>query len=189
MLIGSNQQFSLIVGVHAPSVTPTSTVWINPIGIINAANYTPITNAYAPGELVNLYGNFGVAAQVDKVLPIPTKLGGVQVFVNGRAAPVYLVSSTQISALIPYEISGEYFATFQVEVNGSKSNKVTVYVDNSAPGIYTLTENGIGPGAILHADFTGVTDSSPATPGETVLLFMNWSGNRNAAGGRWRGRP
>jgi len=176
MLIGSNQQFSLIVGIHAPSIAQTSTVWINPIGIVNAANYTPITNAYAPGELVDLYGNFGVAQQVDKVLPIPTELGGVQVFVNGRAAPVYLVSSTQISALIPYEVSGESFATIQVEVNGSKSNKVTVYVDNSAPGIYSLTENGIGPGAILHANFTGVTDSSPAQPGETVLLFMNGLG-------------
>jgi uncharacterized protein (TIGR03437 family) len=176
MLIGYGQQFSLIAGVHAPSITPTSTVWINPIGITNAANYTPITNAYAPGELVDLYGNFGVVTRVDGVLPIPTELSGVQVFVNGRAAPVYLVSPSQISALIPYEISGEYFATFQVEVNGSKSNKVVVYVDNSAPGIYSLTENGIGPGAILHANFTEVTDSSPATPGETVLLFMNGLG-------------
>jgi uncharacterized protein (TIGR03437 family) len=176
MLIGYGQQFSLIVGVHAPSITPTSTVWINPIGIVNAANYTPITNAYAPGELVNLYGNFGVAEQVDKVLPIPTELGGVQVFVNGRAAPVYLVSANQISALIPYEVSGDYFATFQVDVAGSRSNTVTVYADNTAPGIYSLTENGIGPGAILHSDYTEVSDTSPATPGETVLLFMNGLG-------------
>jgi uncharacterized protein (TIGR03437 family) len=176
MLIGSNQQFSLIVGIHAPSITPSSTVWINPIGITNAANYTPITNAYTPGELVSLYGNFGVAAQSDTVLPIPTTLGGVQVFVNGHAAPVFLVSPNQISALIPYEISGEYFATFQVVVNGSKSNSVTVYVDNSAPGIYTLAESGIGPGAILHTDYSVVNDSSPAVPGETVLLFMNGLG-------------
>jgi uncharacterized protein (TIGR03437 family) len=176
MLIGYGQQFSLIVGVHAPSVTPTSTVWINPIGITNAANYTPITNAYAPGELVDLYGNFGVAAKVDGVLPIPTTLSDVQVIVNGRPAPVYLVSPTQISALIPYEISGEYFATFQVVVSGSKSNTVTVYVDNSAPGIYTLTENGVGSGAILHANYTQVSTSSPAKPGETVLLFMNGLG-------------
>jgi hypothetical protein len=41
MEIGSNQQFSLIVGVRAPSITPSSTVWINPIGITDAANYTP----------------------------------------------------------------------------------------------------------------------------------------------------
>jgi uncharacterized protein (TIGR03437 family) len=176
MSIGSNQQFSLIIGIHAPSFTPSSTVWINPIGITNAANYTPITNAYAPGELVSLYGTFGVATQVDQVLPIPTTLGGVQVLVNGQEAPVYLVSQNQISALIPYEVAGKSFATFQVVVNGSKSNLVTVYVDNSAPGIYTLAQNGIGPGAILHADFTEVTDGSPAVPGETVLLFMNGLG-------------
>jgi uncharacterized protein (TIGR03437 family) len=176
MLIGSNQQFSLIIGIHAPSFSPASTVWINPIGITNAANYTPITNAYAPGELVSLYGNFGVSSQVDGVLPVPTKLGGVQVFVNGQAAPVYLVSQNQISAFIPYEISGDFFATFQVAVNGSKSNKVTVYADNSAPGIYTLSESGIGAGAILHSDYSVVTDASPAVPGETVQMFMTGLG-------------
>ncbi len=176
MLLGSGQQFSLNIGVHAPSVTPTSSVWLDPVGINNAANYTPITNAYAPGELVNLYGNFGVSTKVDSQLPVPAELSGVQVLVNGTAAPVYLVSANQISALIPYEVSNDYFATFQVVVNGSKSNTVTVYVDYTAPGIYTLPQSGIGAGAILHANYTEVTDSSPAQPGETVLLFMNGLG-------------
>jgi uncharacterized protein (TIGR03437 family) len=177
MLIGSNQQFSLIVGVHAPSFTQSSGVWIDPVGITDAANYTPITNAYSPGELVSLYGNFGVSTQVDKALPIPTTLDNVQVFVNGQAAPVYLVSQNQISALIPYEIAGEFFATFQVVVNGSKSNLVTVYVDNTSPGIYTLSQSGIGAGAILHSDYSEVSDSSPAKAGETVLLFMTGLGS------------
>jgi uncharacterized protein (TIGR03437 family) len=179
MQIGSNQQYSLNVGIHAPSFAAATTVWIDPLGIINAANYTPITNAYAPGELVSLYGTFGVSTQVSQIFPIPTTLGGVQVFVNGKAAPVYLVSENQISALIPYEIAGDYFATFQVVVNGSKSNLVTLYLDATAPGIYSLTQNGIGPGAILHADYTAVTDNSPAVPGETVLLFMNGLGAVN----------
>jgi uncharacterized protein (TIGR03437 family) len=176
MLIGSNQQFSLIVGVRAPAFPPASTVWIDPVNITDAANYTPITNAYAPGELVNLYGNFGVATHVAPALPFSTTLEGVQVLVNGQAAPVYLVSKNQISALIPYEIAGEYFATFQVVVNGSKSNPVTVYVDNSAPGIYTLAQNGMGEAAIVHANGTGVSDGSPAKPGETVIMFMNGLG-------------
>jgi uncharacterized protein (TIGR03437 family) len=115
----------------------------------------PITNAYAPGELVNLYGNFGVSSQVDTVLPIPTTLNGVQVFVNGLAAPVYAVRFRTRSAL-------GFLTRFRVtisprsrwSVNGSKSNNVTVYVDNSAPGIYTLPETGLGPGAILHADYS-----------------------------------
>ncbi len=172
MLIGSNQQFSLIVGVQPPSIAPTPTLWINPIGITNAANYTPITNAYAPGELVTLYGNFDVSTQVAPGLPFPTKLGGLQVLVNGQAAPVYLVSQNQINAVIPYEISGEFFATFQVVTNASKSNMVTVYVDNSAPGIYTLNESGVGPGAILHAGYSEVSNTNPAKPGETVVMFM-----------------
>ena len=176
MLIGSNQQFSLIVGIQAPSFPPSPTLWINPIGITDAANYTPITNSYAPGELVSLYGNFGVSTQANKVLPVPTTLGGVQVFVNGIAAPLELVSQNQISALIPYEISGELFATFQVVVHGSKSNRVTVYVGNTSPGIYTLTENGIGEGAILHSDYSLVTDKSPAVAGATVFLYMTGLG-------------
>jgi uncharacterized protein (TIGR03437 family) len=176
MQIGSNQVFSMIIGIHAPSFKPTSTVWLNPIGISNAANYTPITNAFSPGELVNLYGAFGVSAHVDQVLPISTTLGGVQVLVNGQPAPVYAVSQNQISVLIPYAVVGQSFATFQVEVNGSKSNAVTVYVDNSAPGIYTISQNGIGPGAILHSNFSAVTEKSPAKPGETVQLFMTGLG-------------
>jgi uncharacterized protein (TIGR03437 family) len=176
MMIGSNQEFSLIVGVHAPEFTPTPSLWLNPIGITDAANYTPITNSYAPGELVSLYGNFGVSSQVAKVVPIPTTLGGVQVFVNGTAAPVYLVGEEQISVLIPYETAGDSFATFQVVVNGSKSNQVTVYVGNSAPGIYTLTQNGTGAGAILHSDYSEVSDSSPAMAGETVLMFLTGLG-------------
>jgi uncharacterized protein (TIGR03437 family) len=176
MIVGSGAQFSLNFGVHAPSYT-SSSVWIDPVGITNAAIFTPITSAYAPGELVTIFGNFsGVSTQVDSQIPIPTQLGGVQVFVNGTAAPVYSVTSSQISAFVPYELSGQSFATFQVDVNGTKSNSVTVYADASSPGIYTLTQNGIGQGAILHADYTDVTDSSPAKPGDTVQLFMNGLG-------------
>ena len=176
MQIGSNQQFSLIVGMHAPSYQSSSKVWIDPIGITNAANYTPITNSYAPGELVNLFGTFGVSTQTAKSLPISTTLGGVQVMVNGQAAPVYLVSQNQISALIPYEVAGESFATFQVLVNGTQSNAVTVYLDNSAPGVYTQSQNGIGDGAILHSNGTVVKPSSPAKPGEAVAVFLNGLG-------------
>jgi uncharacterized protein (TIGR03437 family) len=176
MQIGSNQQFSLIIGVQAPSYKATSAVWIDPIGITEAANYTGITNAVAPGELVSLYGTFGVSGQSAKTLPISTNLGGVQVFVNGIAAPVYLVSEDQIDALIPYEIAGDSFATFQVVVNSSKSNMVTLYADNTAPGIYTQTANGIGAGAILHTDYSEVTDANPAMPGDTVIMFMSGLG-------------
>jgi uncharacterized protein (TIGR03437 family) len=177
MMIGYAPQYSLIVGIHSPTLTQGSAPWINPVGITNAANFTPITNAYTAGELVSLYGNFGVSTQGATTIPISTNLGGVQVLVNGQASPVLLVSQTQINAWMPYEVAGEGFATFQVVVNGTTSNSVTVYVDNSAPGIYTYpVPNGIGAGAILHANYAVVSDSSPAQPNETVQLYMNGLG-------------
>jgi uncharacterized protein (TIGR03437 family) len=176
LIMGSGQQFSLNIMIQAPSFTPTPGVWINPIGVTNAANFTPITNAYAPGELVNIYGNFGVSTQVDQVSPIPPSLNGVQVLINGTAAPVYLTSNNQITALVPYAVAADYFATFQVVVNGTKSNSVTVYSDLSAPAIYTTAQTGLGTSALLHANNTLVTDSNPAMPGETVSLFLNGLG-------------
>jgi uncharacterized protein (TIGR03437 family) len=51
-----------------------------------------------------------------------------------------------------------------------------VYVDNTSPGVYTLDESGVGDAAILHANYTDVSPSSPAQPGETVQLYMNGLG-------------
>ena len=134
MLVGSNQQFSLVVGVHAPSITPPPGTWIDPIGITDAANYTPITKASLPASWSPFTGTSECLLKLRQELPVSTTLGGVQVLVNGQAAPVYLVSENQISVLIPYEVAGESFATFQVVASGSKSNLVTVYVDEHYGG-------------------------------------------------------
>ncbi len=53
---------------------------------------------------------------------------------------------------------------------------VTVYVDNTAPGIYTLAQNGTGAAAILHSNYSEVTATSPAVRGETVQMFMTGLG-------------
>lgn len=176
MVIGSGTTFAMDIGVKAPAYNPGSGISLNPVGITNAANFTPLTNSFTPGELVNLYGTFGVAAQIAKLIPIPTTLGGVQVLVNSKPAPVYAVGPSTLSVLIPYAVANDNFATFQVVINGAKSNTNTVYLNKSAPGIYTLGQNGVGASAILHADFTIVSAASPAKPGETVLLFMNGLG-------------
>jgi uncharacterized protein (TIGR03437 family) len=96
------------------------------------------------------------------------------VTVNGRAAPIYFVSPTQISLIVP-NATTEAFATFQV-INGTPSNKVTMYVTPTAPGVYTLTQNGVGQAAALHADYSLVTPDNPAKVGETLQLFVTGLG-------------
>ena len=176
LIMGSGTQISLNIGVKATTTVPVSSMYINPLGIVNAASFSPITTSYAPGELVSIFGQFsGVATAGISSLPVATTLGGVQVLINGIAAPVFYVSATQITAMIPYEVTGGS-ATFKVLANGATSNPVTVYLDLSAPGVYTSTQNGIGAGAVLHANYTPVTTASPAQPGETVLLYLNGLG-------------
>jgi len=149
---------------------------LNPIGIVNSANFAPITNSVAPGEFVTLFvSNPSSVTLQAQSLPLQTNLGGVQVMVNGRAAPIYFVSPTQISLIVPYATT-ESFATFRVSSNGTLSNQVTVYTTPTAPGVYTLTQNGVGNAAALHADYSLVTQDNPAKVGETLQLCVTGLG-------------
>jgi len=70
----------------------------------------------------------------------------------------------------------------QVSNNGQLSNQVTLYTNASAPGVFTLTNNGgtfapgIGPAAVLHADYSLVTPENPARAGETLQLYVTGLG-------------
>jgi len=54
---------------------------------------------------------------------------------------------------------------------------VTAFVYQSAPGVFSLTNNGIGLGAVLHPDFSIVTEDHPAFPGEFVQIFLTGLGD------------
>jgi uncharacterized protein (TIGR03437 family) len=175
LVVGRQDEYSLTVGFQANGFAGLD-VFLNPIGIVNSASFAPITNSVAPGEFVTLYGA-GLSSTTLQApsLPLQTTLGGVQVMVNGRAAPLFYVSPTQISLIVPYATT-ESFVTLQVINNGTSSNKVTVYAGRSAPGVFTTTQNGVGPGAVLHSDFSLVTQSNPAKIGDTLQIFVTGLG-------------
>jgi uncharacterized protein (TIGR03437 family) len=175
---GVSTLYTLTVSFGAKQYTG-SAPFINPVEVWNAASFAPITNSVAPGEYLSIFGT-GLAGttMTAQSFPLSTNLGGVQVMVNGVAAPIDYVSSTQINLVVPIETSTDSFATFQVFNNGTPSNQVTVYTNASAPGVFSLTSNGgsfppgIGPAAVTHADFSLVTQASPAVAGETLILYV-----------------
>jgi uncharacterized protein (TIGR03437 family) len=186
--VGTKTTYSLTLGIQANQYSGLG-VFIDPLSIFNAASYAPITNPVAPGEFVSIFGS-GLASTTASAqsLPLPARagLGGVQVMVNGRYAPLSYVSPTQINLLVPNAtgpVSGESYATFQVINNNEASNKVTVHTNYTAPGAFSLTSNGgtyppgIGPAAVLHADYSLVTPSNPAKAGETLQLYLTGLGS------------
>jgi len=172
--IGSN--LGLHVALAAPALSGSG-VFLNPEGVVNAASSAPFTAAIVPGEFIDLYGS-GLAPSVLPLgsVPFPTNIGGVQVMINGVAAPLYYVSPTLIEAIVPYETTA-MVAQIQVINNGANSNTVTMYTGETAPGVFTQNPGGLGYGAIQHsADYSLVTPSNPAQPGETVLVYLSGLG-------------
>jgi uncharacterized protein (TIGR03437 family) len=175
--VTSQGLYSLMVGFGAPKFSGTG-VYLNPMGVVNSANFSPITNPVAPNEFITLFGTgLANATAVAPSLPFPTMLGNVSVTINGVPAPLDYVSPTQIEALVPSSISpnnNAYYATVQVTNNGAMSNLVTVYTSNTAPGVFAT--NGIGPAAAQHANYTVVSASNPANIGETIVVYASGLG-------------
>jgi len=169
--------YEIYFGAPMPAFTGSG-VYLNPLGVINAASFAPPGNPIAPGQFVALFGTGLAAANQTAKPPYPTSLGGVSVLINGKNAPLYFVSPGQINALVPFATTGPT-ATIVVQNNSANSNTVTVPVAATSPGVYSLDQSGYGSGAILHADYSLVNDASPALPGETVLIYLTGMGTTN----------
>jgi uncharacterized protein (TIGR03437 family) len=166
------------VALQAPSFSGDG-VFLNPVGVVNAASSSPFTSGIARGELITLYGtNLAPDTAVAPDTPFPSILRGVQVMINNRPAPIYVVSPTQLSVLVPYATE-QSIAQIQVINNGVSSNPVSVFVNLTAPGVYTSPAGGLGYAAALHSDFTLVTPSSPASVGEIVSVYVTGLGDVN----------
>lgn len=178
--IGTNGNFSLVVGMHAASFSGTG-VYLSPIGVVNAASFQPITASLAPGELITLYGTglSPVTMSMQGGQTFPSNLGGVSVSIDSLPCPIYSVSATQLSVIVPYEVASNQtgLANIQVNNNGVNSNVVQMYLTDSAPGAFSQNQNGIGYAAAIHAA-TGalITASNPAQPGEYISLFLTGLG-------------
>jgi Calcineurin-like phosphoesterase/IPT/TIG domain len=92
-------------------------------GIVNARNTSAEIVA---GNLVSVSGNnFAPRAMFPSGLSLPTLLGGVSVMANGVAAPLFYVSPTHVSFLMPHELSGQVTVTVSTP-NGSATGTASV---------------------------------------------------------------
>jgi uncharacterized protein (TIGR03437 family) len=111
---------------------------------------------------------------------LPSQLDGVSVTVNGKAAYVYYISPSQVNILTPPDaMSGP--VQVQVANGGTVSAAFTAQARAESPSFFVF--NGGPYVAATHADgsllgpvslYPGST--TPARPGETVVLYANGFG-------------
>ena len=122
--------------------------------VVNAASYAE--GGISPGEVVTLGGvNLGPSDLAGLAWTRPgavaNQVAGVQVLINGVAAPLIYASATQVAAVAPYDLDGQSSAAVKVTVNGQAIEQLTM-PSYRRPGIFTADASGSGGGAILNGD-------------------------------------
>jgi uncharacterized protein (TIGR03437 family) len=111
---------------------------------------------------------------------MPTQLDGVSVTVNGKAAYVYYISQQQINILTPPDAMQ---GTVRIQVTSAGVASAVVNVESQAVAPAFFVFSGGPQVAAEHADgsFLGSASlypgfTTPAKPGETVVLYGNGFG-------------
>ncbi len=153
--------------------------------VANAANYS--TGAVSPGENIVIFGTgVGPATLANGAVvnnAFTTLVGNTRVLFDNVAAPIIYASAGQTSVMVPYGVFGRTTTNIVVEYSGVQSTALTYNVALSAPGVYTLNQQGTGPGAILNQD--GVTVNSVTNPekrGNVIAIYMTGEGQTNPQG-------
>lgn len=150
--------------------------------IVNAASF--LDKKLTGGTLGTVFGVFrnALAPNLREEGPrpgqgLPTDLNGVQVWVNGEAAPVFFANDSQINFLVPSELE-RGIASLMVTINGVPSDLVSFPVVESAPAMFPLPASIAGPGraVVQNQDFSINLPDNPAAPGEVLILYLTGTG-------------
>ncbi len=149
---------------------------------VSAASFLLHPAPLAPGSIASLFGKYlndGPAVGTSSLGTdgkLVTSLGGTQVRVGGILAPLFFSFFNQLAFQIPAELAGSSSATVQVTVGGRVSATRTIFLNSTAPGIFTANASGQGPGVITHANGSLVTAQNPAVPNEVVVVYVTGLG-------------
>ncbi|HKE23988.1 MAG TPA: hypothetical protein VKB88_16595 [Bryobacteraceae bacterium] len=171
------------------SVTQGPQLTANISAVTNGASFQP---GFASATWISIFGtNLSQTTRawqntdfVDGSLP--SSMDGVSVTINGLTAYVQYVSPTQINVLAPDD---KTVGPVQIEVTTAqgKSNIFNAQKEQFAPALFSMS--GTNYVAALHADYTyvgnpqliGAPKSTPAKPGESILIYCTGLGPTSPA--------
>ena len=151
--------------------------------IVNAANN--VAGPVSPGEIVVMEGAGLGPPQLTTAPPF-----NVTVTIGGIAAPVVYASNSQLSAVVPFGISGSS-AQVSVQYLSQAPAQTTVAVAAAAPAIFTADYSGKGQAIALNQDGSKNAPSAPAPQQSLVTLYATGLGETSPPGvdGQIAGNP
>jgi len=156
---------ALALCAFAHAQAPTAPV-ISARGVTNFFTQEPAPGIVAQGALVQIAGlNLGPAeGATAATTPWPTRLGGTQVVIGGKAAPIYSISPGLIIAQVPLDANLGLVDVI-VRRNGDSSPPAKVTVAALAPSLRTAKD--LGYGAAWGSSDSGTISTSATGLGPT----------------------
>jgi uncharacterized protein (TIGR03437 family) len=88
-------------------------------------------------------------------------------------------SSTQVSAVVPYEMAPVANPSLWIKYSNQTSNAYPLTTAATAPGLFTQNSQGSGPGCILNQDSSVNGPNNPAAKGSIVMVYLTGEGQTN----------
>ena len=152
-----------------------------------------VNRATSPGAFTAIFslGNanaFGTNTVSATTLPLPTTLGGIQVFLNEQPVPLYAVTPNQIDFVVPMGAPTSGTADLRVErtATGEVLSNSPIQMDRVSPGLFTITQTGSGQAAAINQDGTVNGADHPAPRGSMSLSMAPGKAPCRALRPRWR---
>jgi uncharacterized protein (TIGR03437 family) len=168
------------------AIAPGQPPLMRAFGAMNAAGGA-MTGNLTPGEVIAIYGpHIGpatpVVAKADSSGMLPTTLGGVQVTIGARPAPLLYVSDGQINAIVPPQDSNESPPELDLQIRNG---------NNTSPGFRTVNvasmpavfADAAGNAIAVNQDGTLNSASNPGKAGSVVAIWTSGLQSFSPVGG------
>jgi uncharacterized protein (TIGR03437 family) len=138
-----------------------------------------------PGQLVSLAGS-GIGPQAAASASAsaegtPTSLGGVQVFFDGKPAPISYAQSQQVNVQAPFELAGQATTTVTLQYNNTTFGPITAQLQFASPNLFRLQPGVSAQAYAVNQDGTINGPTNPASGGSIVALWGTGFGSTSPA--------
>lgn len=151
------------------------------LNVVNGANFLPRA---APGMIATMRPLSErqifteQTADMGKNTPLPRELEDLQVLVDDRPAPLFLISPSQINFQMP--MSAPRSGTVEVQVYKPSQGRIVaaslVRMDVASPALLTVSGNPSGSVIAVNEDGSENSRTSAAGRGQTVTFFATGQG-------------
>ena len=182
----------VVVPDDADRPPSTNALCISPNGI-SPATGTPVVNSISPNAMISVFGQEfapqgtrALAPELDTDGRVAAKLAGACLEIDGRRAPLFVVTPNQINAQAPHDLTPGRAEARVIRgcdtANEWRGPAETVAVRAVSPAFFNFVSNpdGRNPVAALHGGGPGFVGApgllpgvefTPAAPGEVVTLY------------------